>query len=231
MKILFRAIYWDLKIQVRNNVLTVAVIIAVIYTAVFLLLKLKGNDTILIALIFSDPTFMGFLFTGVLVLFEKSANTLQALIVTPVKIWHYLFSKAVSLTLIAFLICLAMVFAGHGFHFNYFYFTASVFLSSMLFIFLGFAGVARVKTFNQYIIVIPLFLAPLSLPLLSLFGVTTSKWLYIIPTHASLILFRGAFEDISPADSVYAFLYLAISVVAAFFISRRMFVKYIIRGE
>ena len=229
MRILIRLIRWDLKIQVRNNILTVAILIALIYTALFLALGLRGNDDILIALIFSDPTFMGFLFTGVLVLFEKSANTLQAIAVSPVKIWQYLFSKAISLTLISLIICFAMVFAGHGFHFNYFYFFIAIFLSSVLFIFFGFIGVAKVKTFNQYIIVIPLFIAPLSLPYLNFFGIADSWLFYILPTQASFILFRGAFEKLDPGEIIYAIGYLIFSIGILYNISKMLFLKHLVR--
>ena len=231
MKTLFRLIFWDLKLQIRNGILTVAIFIAVFYTAFFLLLGLRGKDDILIALIFSDPTFLGFIFTGVLILFEKSANTLQALVVTPVKIWQYLFSKAISLTLITSIICFAMVFASHGFRFNYFWFIIATFLSSVLFIFLGFIGVAKVKTFNQYIIVIPLFIAPLSLPYLYFFGVSKSWLFYILPTQGALILFRGAFEKIALGDAIYAVVYLILSIWIAYRISKQLFLKHIVRGE
>ncbi|HKL33361.1 MAG TPA: ABC transporter permease [Tangfeifania sp.] len=231
MKTLFRLTLWDLKIQARNGILTVALVIAAIYTGIFFLLGLRGNDKILVAIIFADPTFMGFIFTGVLVLFEKSSNTLQALVVTPVKIWQYFFAKAISLSLIALLICFAMVFAGHGFRFNYPIFVAAIFLSSVLFIFLGFIGVAKVKTFNQYIIVIPLFIAPLSLPYLNYFGVTDTWWFYILPTQGSFILFKGAFESVSAAEIIYALSYLSISIGITYLISKRLFMKHIIRGE
>ena len=231
MKILARLIFWDLKIQARNGIVTVAVAIAAFYTGLFYLLGLRGNDEILVALIFSEPTFMGFIFTGVLVLFEKSSSTLQALVVTPVKIWQYLFAKAISLSLIALIICFAMIFAGHGFRLNYPSFLAAIFLSSVLFVFLGFIGVAKVKSFNQYIVVIPLFMAPLSLPYLNFFGVTDTFWFYILPTQGSFILFRGTFENISAGESMYALLYLSFSIAVTYFISKHLFMKHIVRGE
>ena len=231
MKTLIRLILWDLKLQARNSILAVAIFIAAFYTALFLLLGLRGKDNILIALIFSDPTFLGFIFTGVLVLFEKSANTLQALVVTPIKIWQYLFSKAISLTIIASIICFAMVFASHGFHFDYFYFLAATFLSSVLFIFLGFIGVAKVKTFNQYIVVIPLFITPLILPCLNFFGVTNTLWFYIFPTQASFILFRGAFEKIAFGEALYALIYLTFFIWLTYQISKKLFMKHIVRAE
>lgn len=231
MKTLFKLIYWDLKIQARNGIITVALVIAVIYTGLFLLFGLKHNDKVLIAILFSDPTFMGFIFTGVLVLFEKNANTLQALVVTPVKIWQYLFSKVISLTLIALIICFAMVFAGHGFRLNYFYFIVATFLSSALFIFLGFIGVAKVKTFNQYIIVIPLFFLPLILPYLNFFEITNTYWFYVLPTQASFILFQAAFERMSAAEMIYAIVYLGFTIAITYYFSKKLFIKHIIRGD
>lgn len=231
MKTLFKLVLWDLKIQARNGILTVAIIIAAIYTGLFLLFGLKNNDKALIAILFSDPIFMGYIFTGVLVLFEKSENTLQAMVVTPVKIGQYLISKAISLTLISLMICFAMVFSSHGLQFKSINFITAVFLSSFLFIFLGFLGVTRVKTFNQYILVIPFFFLPLVLPFLNFFGITQSYWLYIIPTQASLILFESAFDKIRVSEIIYAVIYLLFSNGLAYYFTKKLFIKHIIRGE
>ncbi|NQU87179.1 MAG: ABC transporter permease [Mariniphaga sp.] len=231
MRVLIKTIWWDLKLLARYNIITVAIVIAVFYTGVFLGFNLRGHDDILIALIFSDPAFMGFTFVGAMVLFEKGSNTLQALVVTPIKIWQYLFSKAIALTLVALIVCFAMVFAGHGFKFNYLMFFLATFLSSIFFIFLGFIGVARVKSFNQYIIVIPLFLMPFILPYLNFFDVTDTLWFYLIPTQGSFILYKGAFESMSATDIIYALIYLSISIGVAYYYSKKLFLKHIIRGE
>lgn len=228
MKILLSTILWDLKLQIRNNILTVAIVIAVLYTSIFLLLNLKGYDDILAALIFSDPAVMGFLFIGVLVLFEKNANTLEALVVTPAKIWHYLFAKAISLSIIALIICFAMVFAGHGFNLNYGYFILAALLSSILYILIGFIGVARVNSFNQYIIIIPLFLTPIFLPYLNFFNVTDTYLFYIIPTQASLLLFKAAFSEIGVFDIIYSISYLIVCIYISYRLAKKQFIKYII---
>jgi fluoroquinolone transport system permease protein len=231
MKALFRSVAWDLKLQARNNILTVAIIIAAIYTGCFLGFNLKGHDDILVALIFSDPTFMGFIFTGVLVLFEKSENTLQALVVTPLRIGQYLWSKAISLTMVSLVVCFAMIIAGHGFRFNWITFFSACFLSSVFFIFLGFIGVASVKTFNQYIIVLPVFMAPLSLPFLNYFGVTHTLWFYLLPTQASLILFQASFEKVPWGELAYAYGYLVVAIGFVYWFSKKKFVKHLIREE
>ncbi|MDB4582683.1 ABC transporter permease [Draconibacterium sp.] len=231
MGILSKIIWWDLKLLAKYKILHVALFIAVSYTGIFLLFNLRGNEKVLTALIFSDPTFMGFIFLGAMVLFEKSANTLQALVVTPIEIWQYLFSKAIALTMMALIICFAMVFAGYGFHFHYGWFFLATFLSSVLFILLGFIGVARVKSFNQYIIVIPVFLAPAILPCLNFFGVTNTFWFYIIPTQASLLMFEAAFHSISTFDAIYSIVYLLVSIFVTYSIAKKSFVKNMIRGN
>ena len=231
MKTLLTTIYWDLKLQIRNNILTIAIIVAAIYTGIFLIFNLRGYDDVLLALIFSDPAAMGFIFIGVLVLFEKGANTLEALVVTPIKIWQYLFSKAVSLTLIALIICFAIIITGHGIHFNYFYFFLAAFLTSVLFVLIGFIGVAHVRTFNQYILVIPVFLAPVFLPFLNYFGATDTWWFYIIPSQASLVLFNASVEPVSVFDLIYSIIYLIISISVAYYFARKQFIKHIIKGE
>ena len=231
MKTLLSTIIWDLKLQVRNNILTVAIIIAALYTGIFFAFNLKGHDDILVALIFSDPAVMGFIFIGVLVLFEKGANTLQALVVTPIKIWQYLFSKAISLTLIALIICFAMIFAGHGFKLNYLYFTLASFLTSVLYVLIGFIGVAKIKTFNQYIIIIPVFLAPAVLPMLNFFEVTNTYLFYIFPTQASLILFKGTYERIGLFDLFYSITYLVIWILFTYYLASKQFDKHLIKGN
>ncbi len=231
MKTLVTTIIWDLKLQIRNNILTVAIIIAAIYTGIFYLFNLRGYNDILMALIFSDPAMMGFIFIGALVLFEKGANTLEALVITPIKTWHYLFSKAISLTLIAMIICYSMAFAGHGFRFNYLYFTLATFLTSVLFVLIGFIGVAHIKTFNQYILIIPSFLAPLCLPFLNFFKATDTYLFYIIPSQASLILFEATYENVNAFKITYAIFYLILCIAIAYYFAKKQFTKYIIRGE
>jgi fluoroquinolone transport system permease protein len=215
----------------KYKIIHVALFIAVCYTGIFLLFNLNGNEKVLSALIFSDPTFMGFIFLGVMVLFEKSANTLQALVVTPIKPWQYLFSKAIALTLLALIICFAMIFAGYGFRFHYGWFFLATFLSSVLFILLGFIGVANVKSFNQYIIVIPVFLAPAILPGLNFFGVTDTYWFYLIPTQASFLMFEAVFHPISVFNALYSIFYLTIGIFACYRIAKKCFVKNIVQGN
>ncbi|HEC43007.1 MAG TPA: hypothetical protein ENI20_09290 [Bacteroides sp.] len=225
---LFRAVLWDLRLQVKYQILTVAVIVTVLYIAIFKLLVKGVFDEILILLIFTDPAMLGYIFIGALVLFEKGSNTLDAIVVSPLRIPEYLFSKVISLGLIATVCALAMAMAGHGIRFNYILFISSVFLTSAIVTLLGFAGASRIKTFNQYIIIVPMFLTPLALPLLNFFGLTNSWILYLLPTQATLNLIWGSFHSIGTADLVYSLVYLPICLLFSYSYAAYSFRRHII---
>lgn len=213
--ILLHQMKWDVILFLRYQIITVAGIITILYSFIFQLLP-QNSDAFLIIIIFSDPTFLGFLFIGAIVLYEKSANTIQALSVTPFPISVYIISKALVLAVIAILAGFVIAFAGKGVSFHPGFLFLAVFLTSILFILLGMVGVSHVQTFNQYLLVIPLFFIPAVLPLLELLGFIRSPVLYLVPTRASLLLFEAAFRYVAKADLVYAILYLIIWIIGCY---------------
>lgn len=225
---LLRAIGWDIRFTIRYHILTVAIVITMLYTIIFKIIPGADITEVLVSLIFSDPSMLGFIFVGAMVLFEKDANTLQALTVTPVKPWQYLWSKATSLTLIALFCSIGMAFIGHGFSIRMVYFIPAVVLTSLIFTFIGFIGVSRVKNFNQYIVLIPIFLLPAILPLADFYGLVRSPFFYLIPTHGSLLLFKAAFKEVSTLNILYSVVILCITVWITYRIAERHYIRYIV---
>jgi fluoroquinolone transport system permease protein len=209
----------DFILLIRNRIVVVAAVITALYAAILQILPDENFIMVITTLIFTDPVTLGFLFIGVMVLFEKGGNTLQAISVSPVRSGEYLWSKAISLTLISIVAAFIMTLAGVGFRFQPIYLFLAITFSSLLFIFLGFVGVSWVKTFNQYFIFIPMFLTPAFLPFLNYFGITDTWLMYLIPTQASLILFIAAFEgtgNVSTTDIIYALIYSLVSIWGAY---------------
>jgi fluoroquinolone transport system permease protein len=190
MKTFFKLLKWDLLLLAKYGILPVAIGIGVLYIALIYLLNLPNEFVVL--LVFSDPSMMGFIFIGVMVLFEKQSGTTSALIVTPLQPWQYLLSKSISLSIPAIIVSFFMGLASNA-DVNYTLLFLSVILTSVLFLLLGFVGAQRVRTFNQYILIIPLFLAPLCVPFVHYFEWWESPLMWLIPTHSSLTLLKGAF--------------------------------------
>jgi fluoroquinolone transport system permease protein len=118
-----------------------------------------------------------------------------------------------------------MMVAGNGIQFRVILFLLNITLSSLIFTFLGIAGVMHVKTFNQYLIVIPLFLAPTSLPLLNYFGLTHLNVLYLIPTQSTIYLFEQVLGTPNVFKELACLAYLTLWVYLSYRFAKSMFEK------
>jgi fluoroquinolone transport system permease protein len=228
MRRLLRTIGWDLLLQLRYQIITVAIVITVAYTLVFKLLAKDGFDEVLVVIIFSDPVMIGFIFIGALVLFEKGSGTIDALIVTPLRKTEYLLSKVISLGLIATICSLVMAIAGHGWRLNYFLFLYGTVFTSSRCALAGFIWVSRVKSMNQFVIIIPFFLIPFVLPLLNFFNLTSSWMLRLIPTQAFLDLLWASFHAVPAGRIIFAMIYLPIWLGLVYYFALRAFDRNII---
>lgn len=208
MNQLLHNIKWDFLLQQRYSIVTASFLVTFLYVVAFLSLP-SMDEEILIAIIFSDPAGLGMIFIGGLYLFEKTENTLQAVVVMPQPDWHYLASKVFTLTFLAIVCSAIMAVAGYGWNFNYAYFAFGIGGSASLFTFLGFTLVAYCRTFNEYIMKMAGTMLPVILPFLNLFNVTDTLWWYVVPVQASLLLLQRAFGiSLTGWQTAYAVFYL-----------------------
>ena len=210
MKKLLNAIRWDFILMFKYGIVFIAILIATIYGVSLFFSNTVGQEKIVAALIFSDPVMYGFLFTAIIILFEKEAQIHQALSITPMPIKRYIWSKAISFSLLAIVCSTAILIAANPEKINVVLFILAVALSSILFVFIGVIGVSFVHNFNQFILLMPIVLAPICLPFLDYFDIYSSWFFYLIPTQASLILFESALSSFESWQLVYAIVYLLI---------------------
>ncbi len=229
MKRLLSALRWDFIRQLRYNIIGIMLVVSALYIGLFHFIPLENKIPLLIFLIFNDPTALGMIFIGSLILFEKGDGTLEALVVTPLQHWEYILSKAISLTTIATGASLLMALFSHGIATNVIYLILGVALTSMVFVFLGIIVVAGCRSFNQYLLRLLLYLIPLSLPLLNYLGVTDTLWWYVFPTQATLLLLEASFSTIETWKIVYSILCLLIWNALTFYFALKVFAKDIAR--
>ncbi|MGD9994110.1 MAG: ABC transporter permease [Salinivirgaceae bacterium] len=210
MNTLLKAIKWDVFLIYKYGIVAVAFAIALIYSLVFLLVDTEGFEKLIVALVFSDPVMYGFLFTAVIILFEKDANTHQVLAVTPLTTSQYILSKTIVFSMLALVTGSGIMVAAWPEYFNLLWFFLAVVLSAALFVFVGVVGVSYVNSFNEFILIIPLVLAPVCLPFLPFFVLADSWLFYLIPTQASLLLFEASVSKIENWQLIYALLYLLV---------------------
>lgn len=228
MKKLLTAIKWDAILIYKYGIVAIAAIVTAIYSTVFLTTNTNGLEKLVTVLVFSDPVMYGFLFTAVMILFEKESQTHQAIAVSPLTSMQYILSKTITFTVLALCCGLTVILAAQPQHFNLALFILATILSAMLFVFIGIIGVAYVKSFNQFILLMPIVLGPVCLPFLSYFSIVNSDLFYLIPTQACLILFEASVLPVNQLDIAYAIIYLIIWILFCYPIALRTYKRKIL---
>ncbi len=223
MKSYLKLIKWDSMLVYRYGIFAVAAAVTAIYCLLLLTINTLGMEKLVAALVFSDPVMYGFLFTAVLVLFEKDANTHQALAVSPITPHQYLLSKATVFTILPMILGFLIILAAQPATFRPLLFILALILSATLFVFIGIIGVSFVNNFNQFILLMPIVLAPICLPFLDFFNLHNSLVLYIIPTQACLKLFAASIGPANVLDLSYGFIYLIIWNVTSYTLAIKLY--------
>ena len=213
---------WDAVLLYRNRLFHIALLVALLYTALFFLLKPLGNlDNILVVLIFNDPVVTGYIFGGVIWLFDKNQHTLEAVSVLPVRRNLYILSKILLLSVLAVLVSIVMAFAIRGIYFNWFHLIFSVFLSSFLFSSAGFTMAALSRGFNEFLFYsIPFFIVS-AVPLLNLFGIGEILYYVFLPTTGAIEILRGS---LTPLKSWYL-IFMYVQLIFWTVVSWRLVIK------
>ena len=225
---------WEFVLLYRYKIIHISILSVVLYFLTTQAIEDMNRPIFHSLLLFFDPAIIGIMFVGALVLFEKSENVLQALVITPMKTDDYLLSKITSLTIIScvsatIFILLMNIFGGIGF--NVFFLASGIILTSILLILLGFILVSRLKSINEYLMAMALVFLGLTFPpMLHLSGLYENMIFYLWPTQASLLIFRGVFNEavLETWEIAYGIIYQIVWIGILFFLARKAFYKYII---
>lgn len=161
---------WDFKLQARYGFWTIYGILSVLYLILIRLLPEEIRKIALPLLIMTDPVVLGFLFSGGLMLLEKSENALASLIVSPLSIHAWMLSKILSLGSLSLVPSLILFFFASaqvpGF------FEILILLIALIpacagFTSLGLAMASKYQTVNAYLMRGSAILVPFMLPALS----------------------------------------------------------------
>ena len=222
---------WDVILQSRYKIIHLSILSVIIYYMSLVAVPTMNTMEFKTLYLFMDPTLIGIMFVGALVLFEKTENTLQALTVTPMVTRTYFFSKIISLTSLSIVSGFLFVFLAHGFNFQYFYMIAGLVLTSIFLILVGFLLVARCASINEFLgMMMIAFLLLFVPPLLDISGIYENIVFYLWPTQASFLLFNGVFGTVSLNDTIYALIYLNVWIVGCYILAKKAFYKYIVVG-
>ena len=230
-------ISWEFILLYRYKIIHISILSMFLYfLSTQAVQSLQDQTQIHTVLLFFDPAIIGIVFVGALVLFEKSENILQALVLTPMKTDDYLLSKIISLTILSIIsatVFISLMVIFNETEFNIFYLITGIILTSVMLILLGFIIVSRVQNINGYLLgIIISFLALTFPPLLDLFGLFENPVFYLWPTQASFLLFDGVFlaSNLELWEIIYGIGYQVLWIGILYYLAKEAFYKYIILG-
>jgi len=225
---------WEFTLLSRYKIIHISILSVILYFLTTQAIPDMNKPIFHTMLLFFDPAIIGIMFVGALVLFEKSENVLQALIITPMKVDDYILSKITSLTILSIISAAIFVSLLNIFSyidFNIIFLVLGIILTSILLILLGFIIVSRVNSINEYLLaMIIAFLVLLFPPMLHLSGIYENIIFYLWPTQASFILFTGVFNASSLElwEIVYGSVYQVIWIGLLYFLAKKAFYKHIV---
>jgi fluoroquinolone transport system permease protein len=188
----------DIALQWRQGFWLVYFVFSAIYVAVLLNIPEKSRLLVSLILILTDTTMLGVIFIGALVLLEKQQTVIQSLFVTPLEPKSYIWSKTISLSLIA--ICMSILVYLPAWKIDAYtplLFTCIAFTAGT-FVMLGLGLAARVETINQYFGLQMGVSMLLVLPVLPYMLLDQHPVFLFLPYVASLDLMLGAWEPLPP---------------------------------
>lgn len=157
------------------------------------------NHMLVPALLFSDAAMIGLLFIAALIFMEKEEGTLLAYLVTPGRVWEYLLSKALNLSLLALLFALILVPLTVGGRANYLHLLAVMLLGSMLVSLFGAWIAVHFENLTQFLFPAIVLITIISLPGIVYFVPSFAPlWLRLFPTY---LLATGLREAVFPSGN------------------------------
>ncbi|WP_152395321.1 fluoroquinolone export ABC transporter permease subunit [Paenibacillus guangzhouensis] len=218
----------DLRFQWRHGFYGVYLLVCLLYLLLLHFVPTDVQASIAILLTFSDPSAVGLILAGGIILLEKDQAVHDQLFATPLRVPEYLLAKAMSIGVLS--TCAAWVI--HGFSLGVpaspILFSLSVMLSSSFFTFLSIGVVTRARSINGFVLLSQVYALPFALPLLYFFGIGRESLYLIFPTHGSLLLLESAIRTLSWREIIYAVAILTLWNGIAFLFAQRSFERRIL---
>ena len=182
----------DMLLQWRQGFWLVYLLVSIIYVVILLNIPAENRMMVSLIMILSDTTMLGVIFVGALILLEKQQNVLQSLFVTPLKPTQYIWSKTLSLSLIAITMSILIYLPSWRIStYTILLFFTTLFTAG-IFVMLGLAVASGVDTINQYFGSIMAVSMLIVLPVLPYLLLDFHPAFLFLPYIASLDIMLGA---------------------------------------
>lgn len=204
MKRVWATIRHDMRFQYKNGFYLVSLLILPVLYALTRLVRDTGAvplEPFFAMLCVVNLITTTFFFMAGLFLLEQDEGVIQALVVTPLRGTDYLMSKAVTLSGLAAVETGLLVLLVYPGPINPAVLFGGLFVTGLLFVFLGFLAVARHRAINTFLPRAIGWTAVFFLPIIGLFGLRDAPLFLIHPITPAFSTLELAFYPDSPSKA------------------------------
>ena len=175
-----------------------------------------------------------YVFLGGMLVLEKGERTLEGQVVTPLRTDEYLASKIITLSALAIFenVAITVLAMGEGLlgEVNWGWVLVGSLFCAVLYVLLGLLTVIRYDTLNEFLIPMTLITGLLEMPGMVCLGMPEYGWLYLLPTHGTMLMFLSALEPRPLVTMIYAVVYPLLWIAGAYWLGRRALRRFITGG-
>ncbi|WP_410770896.1 ABC transporter permease [Fontibacillus sp. BL9] len=222
------AFVFDVRFQWRHGFYFVYMIVCAIYWALLHFIPEPYLEKATVLLTFSDPSALGLILAGGIVLLERDQGIHDPLFITPIRIREYLVAKAASLALISLLAAWVIQLSSIGIPASPMIFSIGIVLTSSFMTLLSIGVAARYRTINSFILMSQVYVMPFILPLLDYLEVWESKLFLLLPTEGTLMLLLSVSFSLTSMNILYALCILSIWNYAVYKWAYRSYERHIL---
>ena len=237
MSRLLSAMKNDVIIQVRTQLYTIGIaagiIVAVTVSQLATPAQLFSIMPTLMLLVVGGSTLV---YVAALIIFERDEGTLNAVIVSPLRTSEYLWSKIITLTMLATVEAVVMIGGAMGIMRvsdalalpNVPLLLAGIVAIGVIYTLIGIVLIGRFDKITDFLVPMAGIAVVLQLPFLYFLGWVEHPLLLAIPTSAPTVLMQGAYVELAPWEWGYGIGYTAVLITVLSIWAYRAFQTHII---
>ncbi len=215
----------DITLQWRQGFWLIYFVVSAIYILVLLNVPMEKRMMVSLILILTDTTILGVLFVGALVLLEKQQAIIHSLFVTPLSPATYIWSKTLSLSLIALCMSILIWIPVWQLPAYALVLLPVICVTAATFVLLGLGIAAGVNSINAYFGQQILFSMLICLPVIPYLLLDRHAAFLFLPYVASLDLMLGALDPLPLWRLLCDIVFMTTWTFLAFRYARIMVVK------
>lgn len=217
----------DIRFQTRHGFYIVYGFVSLFYIIVLRWMPMEVRKYMAPVIVLMDPAAVGFFMAGAVILLERSQGVLDPLFITPLRLRHYIWSKAWTLALLGFLSGEVVIVSSLSIAQMTFLKMVGLYTIAVIMALFGVALAVQAKSVNMFLLQAALVMMVLLLPLLSYFHLVSISFSFL-PTDAALYMLAHAESFSWQKNSAYA-IHLCGWLIIAYTIAKKACERYLLQ--